>query len=37
MQEADRELDALGGAEALGEAVGGLVLVELSGGDVPGP
>ena len=37
VQEADRELGASGGAEALGEAEGGLVLIELSGSDVPGP
>lgn len=32
---AEGELHSLGRAEAFGEAVGGVVLVELSGGDVP--
>ncbi len=36
MEEPDREFRSFGGAESVGEVVGGLVLVELAGGDVPG-
>jgi len=36
-EEPDRQLGAFGGAESSAETVGGLVLIELSGGNVPGP